>query len=223
MNGFIFNVLPPQGPTIPMWVPFLGGFPINSPLVGSFLGVFLAFVINWLWQRWGSKRLNFEEEYHIKAELSRIEHNLRVGSRPRPIKPIYGADHVIKYRLFGEYRTQIVLWYEGFQRYNFQLEDLVEQRQELLHLDIHDPQAVLLGERIEANRKSMANQIDVFLRSDWLKRIPDDTNNSGLSRTKFIWYWLKQDALEEPTTNRQFWVAALDKLLGAGVQYSLLM
>jgi len=65
----------------------------------------------------------------------------------------------------------------------------------------------------------MANQIDGILKSGWLKRVPDDLSNSGLSRTKFIWYLLKQDALEEPTTNKQFWITALDKFLGTGVRY----
>jgi len=223
MYDFIFNVLPTQGPTIPMCVPYFGGFPINSPLVGSFLGVILAFGFNWLWQTWGSKRLNFEEEYHIKAELRGIRNDLRAGGRPHPIKPIYGADHVRKYRLFGEDRTQVIYWYEGFQKYNFQLEDLMEQRQALPSTDVNHTQSVLLAGVIQTNRISMANQIDGMLGSDWLKRIPDSTNNSGLSRTKFIWYWLKQDALEEPTRNRQFWVAALDKFLGAGVRYSPFM
>jgi hypothetical protein len=36
MNDFIFNVLPVQGPTIPTWVPYLAGWPVNSPIVGSF-------------------------------------------------------------------------------------------------------------------------------------------------------------------------------------------
>jgi len=223
MNDFIFNVPQTQGPTIPMWVPYFGGFPINSPLVGSFLGVILAFGFNWLWQTWGSKRLIFEEEYHIKAELRGIGNDLRVGGRPHPIKPIYGADHVRKYRLFGENRTQVIYWYEGFQKYNFQLEDLMEEHQLLPSTDANHTQVQLLAGTIQTNRISMANQIDGMLSSDWLKRIPNSTNNSGLTRTKFIWYLLKQDALGEPTKNRQFWVAALDKFLGAGVRYSPFM
>jgi hypothetical protein len=219
MNDFIFNVLPTQGPTIPMWVPLLGGFPINSPLVGSFLGVSLAFVINWAWQTWNSKRLTFEEEYYIKAELSGIGHDLRVGGRPEQIKPIYGADHVRKYRLFGEYRTQVIYWYEAFQKYNFELEKFNEELDEIqkhseeseeqhLHEEIYR-----VASKIETNRESMANQIEYgFLRSDWLKRIPNDLSNSGLSKTKLIWYLLNQDALEEPTTNRDFWIAAVDKI-----------
>jgi len=48
MNDIIFNVLPSQGPTIPPWIPYLGGLPYNSPLIGSFLGVFAAFGINYV-------------------------------------------------------------------------------------------------------------------------------------------------------------------------------
>jgi hypothetical protein len=166
MNDFIFNVLQVQGPTIPIWVPFLGGFPYNSPLVGSFLGVFLAFVVNWIWRTWSSKRLNFEEEYYIKAELSGIGHDLTVGGRPEPIKPIYGADHVRKYRLFGKYRTQVIYWYEGFQKYNFKFEDFQRNYYEILR-----------------EQSSINSQIEWgFLRSPWMKRIPDDINNSGLQR-----------------------------------------
>ena len=59
----------------------------------------------------------------------------------------------------------------------------------------------------------MANQIECgFLRSPWLKRIPDDMNNSGLSRTKFVWYLLKQDALEEPTRKGDFMKGAMDAI-----------
>ena len=202
MNDFIFYVLPLQGPTIPMWIPFFGGFPINSPLVGSFLGVGLAFMVNWIWQKLRGKRLNFEEEYYIKAELSGIGHDLTVGGKPEPIKPIYGADHVRKYRLFGEYRTQVIYWYEGFQRYNIKLENLQK--------NFHENYYEILG-----NQSSMANQIDGSLRSPWLKRIPDDMNNSGLSITKFIWYLLRQDALDEPTKKGQFRKAALNKIGGA--------
>lgn len=45
-----------------------------------------------------------------------------------------------------------------------------------------------------------------------MKKIPDDMNNSGLSRTKFIWYLLKQDALEEPTKKGDFRKAAVDAI-----------
>jgi len=206
---------------IPYIIPYT-----NSPLVGSFLGVFLAFVLNWIGQAWGSTRLKFEEEYHIKAELKGFGNELRAGGRPLPIKPIYGADHVRKYRLFGENRDEVIYWYEGFQKYNFQLDDLMVRR-EMRRIApsqlVNHTQLQLLAGEIKAHQDSMANQIDGMLRSDWLKRIPSSINNSGLSTAKFIWYLLKQDALEEPTTNRQFWVAALDKLFGAGVQYSPFM
>jgi len=133
---------------------FFGGFPINSPLVGSFLGVGLASMVNWIWQKLRGKRLNFEEEYYIKAELSGIRHDLEVGGKPEPIKPIYGADHVRKYRLFGEYRTQVIYWYEVFQRYNIKFENL----QKNFHENYDE---ILL------NQSSMANQIYGSLRSPW--------------------------------------------------------
>ena len=93
MIDLVFNVLPAQGPIIPLWIPLLGGFPINSPLVGSFLGVFLGFVVNWIWQFLSDKHLKFEEEYHIRAELSGIEHDLdpEIGGKTLPIRTIYGA------------------------------------------------------------------------------------------------------------------------------------
>lgn len=118
MNDIILNILPAQGPTIPMWIPLIGGFPYNSPLVGSFLGVLGAFGLNYTVVYLKDKHLIFEEEFHIKAELSGIGHDLGVGGKSKPIKPIYGADHVRKYRLFGECRTQVIYWYEAFQKYN---------------------------------------------------------------------------------------------------------
>lgn len=185
MNDIVFNVLPTQGPIIPMWFPILGGFPINSPLLGSFLGVILAFLANWISHQWGSKHLNFEEEYHIKAELSGIKHDQEIRGRVNPIKPVYGADHVRKYRLFGEHRTEVINWYENFQKYNFELEELREQRQKAL--TNHDLQTALsLAGQIETGRDSLAGLIGGMLTSHWLKRIPDDTNNSGLSSQIYL-------------------------------------
>ena len=43
-----------------------------------------------------------------------------------------------------------------------------------------------------------------ILASQWLKRIPSDFNLDKLTRTKFIWYLLKQDALEEPTRDGDY-------------------
>ncbi len=37
-------------------------------------------MVNWIWQKLRGKRLNFEEEYYIKAELSGIRHDLEVGA-----------------------------------------------------------------------------------------------------------------------------------------------
>jgi hypothetical protein len=212
MNDFIFNVLPTQGATIPMWVPLLGGFPINSPLVGSFLGVSFAFVMNWALQTWNSKSLIFEEEYYIKSELSTIVNDLRAGGIPLPIKVIYGADHVRKYRLFGEHRTLAIYWYDEFIKYNFEYEELQKQRLEAcMFLDRDNITSIF--DSISDQQKYMAKRIDVMLKESWLKRIPDDMSNSGLSTTKFVWYLLNQDALEEPTKNKDYWYAAVNKLL----------
>lgn len=150
MNDFIFNILPTQGPIVPSWIPIFGGMPASS-FAGSFLGVLLAFVVNWIWQTWSSKHLNFEEEYYIKSELSGIGHDLTVGGRPEPIKPIYGADHVRKYRLFGEYRPQVICLYEGFQKHNFKFEDFKKNYCEILH-----------------NQTSIANQIEVGFHQKFL-------------------------------------------------------
>jgi hypothetical protein len=73
MNDIIYNVLPAQGPTI--WVPFLGIFPINSPLIGSFLGVFAAFVINHLYQ---SYRTSEDKKNYINIIRSEIELCIRI-------------------------------------------------------------------------------------------------------------------------------------------------
>jgi hypothetical protein len=195
MIDFIFNVIPSQGPVIPQWIPIIGGMPASA-FAGSFLGVALAFAFNWIWQTWNSKRLIFEEEYYIKAELSGIAHDLRVGGRPEPIRPIYGADHVRKYRLFGEYRTQVIYWYEIFQKHNVKFENFHDNYPEILR-----------------NQESIANQIVVgHLRLRFMKRIPDDLNNSGLSKTKFLWYLLNQDALDEPTRKGDFRKAAVDAI-----------
>jgi hypothetical protein len=45
VNDFIFNILPAQGPTIPNYIPYLSGIPINSPLVGAFFGMVVSVCI----------------------------------------------------------------------------------------------------------------------------------------------------------------------------------
>ncbi len=69
MNDFIFNVFPAQGPTIPIWFPILGGFPINSPLVGSFLGVIAAFGINYAYQSYKTKKDKINYINMIRSEI----------------------------------------------------------------------------------------------------------------------------------------------------------
>ncbi|MGB7571945.1 MAG: hypothetical protein WBL87_09335 [Methanothrix sp.] len=213
MNDFIFNVLPAQGPTIPQWFPIVGGMPAST-FAGAFFGVLFGFGVNWIWQAWSIKRLIFEEEYYIKAELEGIEHDVdpELGGRPHPIKPIYGADHIRKYRLFGEYRTQVIYWYEGFEKYNSRLEDLWQQHRGANNSE--ERQAI--ADAFWTLRNSQHNLMGGILRSGWLKKIPESTNNSGLSLTKFVWYLLNQDALEEPTRKGDFSKAALNKLLRKG-------
>jgi len=209
MNDFIFNVLPAQGLTIPQWFPIVGGMPAST-FAGSFFGVLLGFGVNWIWQAWSNKRLIFEEEYHIKAELERIEHNLdpRIGGKSHPIRIIYGADHIRKYRLFGGSRTQAINWYEGFEIYNSRLERLRELR---LEATTHSVQQNI-AYTINKHRRSKADEMSGILSSNWLKKIPEDTNNSGLSKTKFVWYLLNQDALEEPTRKGDFRTAVVNKI-----------
>ena len=63
MNDFIFNVLPAQGPTIPRWIPILGGIPINSPLVGAFIGIVVSVGI----ALYSIKRAGDSNRRHIDA------------------------------------------------------------------------------------------------------------------------------------------------------------
>lgn len=69
MNDFIFNVLPAQGPTIPIWIPILGGIPINSPLVGSFFGVLAAFGINYAHQLYKIRNDKINYINMIRSEI----------------------------------------------------------------------------------------------------------------------------------------------------------
>jgi len=189
MTDIIFNVLPAQGPTI--WLPILGWIPVNSPLVGSFLGVIVAFILNYAWQYLRDNHQKFVGEYHIKAELRGIANNLRVGGIPQPIEPVYGADHVKDFRLFGENGTRVVFWYRGFEKYNLKLEKLQEQRRAASHSHNHANIQVLAG-LISTGQRTTAAQIEAELGLKWLKRMPDDMNNSGLSKAKFIWYLLSK-------------------------------
>ncbi len=75
MNDFIINVIPAQGATIPTWFSILGGFPINSPLVGSFLGVIFAFGINYAYQ---SYKIREDKKKYIRIIRSEIEHCIDV-------------------------------------------------------------------------------------------------------------------------------------------------
>jgi len=74
MNDLIINVLPIQGPTIPIWVPLLGGFPINSPIVGSIIAIVVSVTIAMITiKRTGDSNRRYietvkeESERHIEA------------------------------------------------------------------------------------------------------------------------------------------------------------
>jgi hypothetical protein len=69
MNDFIFNIIPAQGPSIPPWVPLLGDFPINSPLVGSFFGVLAAFGINYAYQLYKNYKDKANNIDMIRSEI----------------------------------------------------------------------------------------------------------------------------------------------------------
>lgn len=69
MYDFIINAPLSQGLTIPMWSPILAGFPINSPLIGSFLGVVFGFAINYAYQYWKNRN---DRNYYMKAITSEI-------------------------------------------------------------------------------------------------------------------------------------------------------
>jgi hypothetical protein len=129
-------------------------------------------------------------EYHIKSELIGIKHDLEVGGRPQPIEPIYGADYVREFHLFGENCTQVIYWYKGFDKYNSKFEVLDER---------HDHVGIQMIQHSETNL------MGGILSSHFLKRIPDDY--SDLSTIKFIRYLLGQDAKEEPTKKGwwRFW------------------
>lgn len=186
MYDFIFSVEPQaQNPYLP-------------PLVGSFFGVLAAFLLNYAWQFLRDNHQKFVGEYHVKAELSGIKNDLGVGGKPEPIEPIYGPDYVREYHLFGEDCTQVIFWYKGFEKYNSRFEILERRRDSV---------------GIQMMQHSEANLLGGILSSQFLKRIPDSLSNSGLSRTKFVWYLLGQDALEEPTRKGQFRNAIVDKLL----------
>ena len=209
MNDIIFNVLPAQGPIVPLSIPFVGGMPASG-FAGSFFGVFLAFLFNYVWNYWNNKRRIFEEEYLIKAELQSIKNDLDAGGKSNPIKPNYGADHVRKYRLFGKYRTQVINWFNGFEKYNSRLEELNKLRNN----------GEVSGESIAVAfwelRKSEANGMGSILSSCWLKRIPE---RSDLSRIKFIRYLFGLDALKEKTTIKwwKIWkIMTLSEMLKIG-------
>jgi hypothetical protein len=69
MYDFIINTPSLQGPVIPTWVPSLGGLPINSPLVGSFLGVVLAFALNYIYKFAQDYKSKMYYKNSIKLEI----------------------------------------------------------------------------------------------------------------------------------------------------------
>jgi hypothetical protein len=160
--------------------------PWTNMVIGPFVGVLGAFLLNYVWQSWRDNRQQFVGEYHIKGELEEIKHDLEVGGKPEPIEPVYGADYVREYHLFGEKCTQVIYWYKGFEKYNsgFEARDYYEKLR---------------------RQHSMANQIGGILSNPWLKKIPDE--DSDLSIIKFIRYLFGLDAMKETIKISwwQFW------------------
>ncbi len=153
----------------------------------TFFPAVLAVALTVAFKSLKDRRQKFEKEYHIKAELSGIEHDLGIGGTPKPIEPVYGAGYVREGDLFGEHSTEVLFWYKGFEEYNKRFEALKENG---------DHKGIL---RLQHSKK---NEMGGILSSYWLKRIPD--SGSDLSTSKFIRYLLRRDAKEEPT-NPSLW------------------
>jgi hypothetical protein len=84
----IIYTLTAQGPTVPIWVPFIGGVPYNSPLIGSFIGVVLGFLVNYAWRWIANKRKRlfyiklFETEFNRMLITLREDKNYGVFINP---------------------------------------------------------------------------------------------------------------------------------------------
>lgn len=133
MYDFIINALPTQGPTIPAWSPILAGFPINSPLIGSFLGVFFGFAIKYAYQYWKNRNDRIYYMKAITAEIDFCVNSLEFNSLGGfcdilPTDRWNAALYSGALRLFQpDYVAKLGKAYHGIQRFNFLLENLWSQ------------------------------------------------------------------------------------------------
>lgn len=130
---FIINTIPTQGPTIPTWSPILAGFPINSPLIGSFLGVFFGFAINYAYQFWKNRK---DRTYYMKAIAAEIDfcvtslgfNSLGDFCDILPTDRWNATLYSGSLRLFQpDYVAKLGKAYHGIQRFNFMLETFWSQ------------------------------------------------------------------------------------------------
>lgn len=85
MYDFIINAPISPGPVMPIWLPVVGGFPINSPLVGSFLGVFLGFFVKYIYQYIKSFNDRIYYRDNIKSELELCIKRLETAGNLLPV------------------------------------------------------------------------------------------------------------------------------------------
>ena len=114
MYDFIFNVPASHGPSI-------GGLPINSPLAGSFLGVFLAFMLNYGYQfcknYWD--KINYKK--NIKWEINLCVDRLERAGDLLPTDRWTSVLNSGALRLFGvDEVDKLSRAYEGIQNYNYE-------------------------------------------------------------------------------------------------------
>lgn len=129
MYDFLITSIPAQGPTIPTWSPIFA----NSPLIGSFLGVFFGFAINYVYQFWKNRK---DRIYYMKViteeidfcvnslELSSLEGFCDILPTDRWNATLYSG----ALRLFQpDHVAKLGKGYHGIQRFNFLLETLWSQ------------------------------------------------------------------------------------------------
>jgi hypothetical protein len=120
MYDFIINV-PINGPSIPTSVPVMGGLPINSPLVGSFLGVLFAFSINYIYKFIQDLRSRNHYRKNIKLEIELCIERLKRTGDLLPTDRWSSAINSGALKLFDVDETdQLSKLYEGIQNYNYE-------------------------------------------------------------------------------------------------------
>jgi hypothetical protein len=91
VNDFIFNVLPSQGPTI--WLPVLGWIPVNSPLIGSFSGVIIAYFLAKGTERYLNVQKRAKWLRIIRKELNQAHSDLVERERLAGFSVVFFAIH----------------------------------------------------------------------------------------------------------------------------------